>query len=503
MAICVYNSLTRKKETFVPLQPGQVRMYVCGPTVYDVSHIGHLRAAYVFDVIRRYLIAQGYSVVFVRNITDVDDKIIARAQQECARSGSGDLSQAVRRVAEEYAQAYRRDMERFGILPPDIEPKATEHIADMIAMIEVLLKKNAAYVANGDVYFRVRAFSGYGKLSGQSPEQMLAGARVEQDVSKEDPLDFALWKRAKPNEPWWESPWGRGRPGWHIECSAMNTKYLGETFDIHGGGRDLIFPHHENEVAQSEAATGKLFARYWLHNGLVTVNNEKMSKSLGNYVTIAEVLDKAAVDAVKILFLSCHYAHPVDFSEQRVREAETALERFMIFFRRAQEQEQAAPAAPVPGPVAARLEQYRAAFLAAMDDDFNSAQALAELFNLVSYGNQLFAPAGESPAAVSAVAQQLRALGGIFGLFMTRDAHASAALVAGLRALLPGDAEDSAAPEDIQALMDALIARRRQLRQTKQFAAADALRRDIQTLGIALEDRRDGTTSWRIFASRT
>ena len=311
MTIRIYNTMTRAKEAFVPLTPGQVRMYVCGVTPYDYSHIGHARSALVFDVVRRYLAFRGFRVTFVRNFTDVDDKIIRRAAAE---------NVLPRALAERYIAAEQEDMATLGLMAPDVAPKATEHIAPMIELIERLLAVGTAYVVDGDVYFRIAGFPAYGRLSGKPLDELVAGARVEVDERKRDPRDFALWKSAKPGEPTWESPWGPGRPGWHIECSAMAMQYLGESFDIHGGGDDLIFPHHECEIAQAEAATGKVFARYWIHNGLVNMGREKMSKSLGNTLTIRELVRRHDPQALRLYLLGTHYRNPLEWSEARAEE---------------------------------------------------------------------------------------------------------------------------------------------------------------------------------------
>ena len=318
MALQVYNTLTGKKEEFVPLEPGRVRMYVCGITVYDLCHIGHARSAIVFDVIYRYLLSLDYQVTYVRNFTDIDDKIIRRAAEE---------GKDYRTIADRYIRAFYEDMDRLGLLRPTLEPLATEHIAEMIEIVGKLVEKGAAYKAGTDVYFKVDAFSGYGKLSGRDTEDMIAGARVEVDENKINPLDFVLWKGSKPGEPSWESPWGPGRPGWHIECSAMASRYLGLTIDVHGGGKDLVFPHHENEIAQSEMAFDEPFVRYWIHNGFVNINNEKMSKSLGNFLTIRDVLQDVHPESLRLFVISKHYRSPVDFSDETVAEAERGLER--------------------------------------------------------------------------------------------------------------------------------------------------------------------------------
>src|SRR5437867_10409152 len=339
--------MSRTKEEFVPLTPGEVRMYVCGVTPYDYSHIGHARSAVAFDVIRRWLEHKGFRVTTVRNYTDIDDKIIARASQEAVSASE---------VSQRYIEAEARDMEALGVLLPSVAPRATEHIDGMIALIGRLVARGIAYVVDGDVYFEIRRFPAYGKLSGRNLEELLAGARVEVDERKRDPRDFALWKAAKPGEPSWPSPWGDGRPGWHIECSAMAMEYLGSTFDVHGGGEDLVFPHHECEIAQSEAATRKTFARYWVHNGFVNLGAEKMSKSLGNTLLIRELVKRHDPDALRLWLLGTHYRHPVEFSEERLNEAGRALERFSRLFR------EAARYAWPPGPVPDALRQFRLRF---------------------------------------------------------------------------------------------------------------------------------------------
>ncbi|MCM8781953.1 MAG: cysteine--tRNA ligase, partial [Candidatus Omnitrophica bacterium] len=320
----IYNSLTRQKEKFVPLKKGCVGMYVCGPTVYDEPHIGHLRSAYIFDVIRRYLVYKGYKVTFVRNVTDVDDKIIVKAKEEYP---ADDINESVKKVSCKYLEFYHNAMDLFGIMQPDKEPRATEYIEKMKQFIKELIDRGVAYQTGGDVYFDISKTKDYGKLSNQKLEAMEVGARATCGEGKKDPLDFALWKSAKEGEPCWDSPWGKGRPGWHIECSVMSSDILGDEFDIHGGGIDLIFPHHENEIAQSECA-GKRFARYWIHNGLLTINGQKMAKSLGNFVTVKDFISKYHdVDFLKLFFLSAHYSHPIDFSDERIEEAKKNKER--------------------------------------------------------------------------------------------------------------------------------------------------------------------------------
>ncbi len=393
MTIHIYNSLSRKKEEFKPVKKNNVRMYVCGPTVYDESHIGHARGAFIFDVIKSYFRYKGFKVKYVRNVTDLDDKIIDKARK-AAKPGD-DLKKVVKEVAEKYLKKYDEDMETLGISEPDVAPKATEHIKEMIRIIKVLLKKDYAYEADGDIYFRVKNFKDYGKLSHQSIKMMETGARVQPGENKEDPLDFALWKKSKEDEPIWESGSIEGRPGWHIECSAMSMKHLGENFDIHGGGIDLIFPHHENEIAQSEACSGKKFANYWMHNGLLSINGQKMAKSLGNYLSIPNFLAKYKdADILKIFFLSTHYRSPIDFTEESITAAKAAKERFSIFFNKAEEIASKVPSTSSKAVYLAHghrriLESLKEEFEKAMDDDFNTALALAALFNTVTKGNSV------------------------------------------------------------------------------------------------------------------
>jgi cysteinyl-tRNA synthetase len=461
----IYNSLTRRLEPFEPLQPGKVRMYVCGVTPYDHAHVGHARSVMiVFDVVARYLRARGYDVTYVRNITDIDDKIIKRA----AESGEN-IDALTQRFVDEL-----HDEERvLGVLPPDAEPRATRHIGEIIAMIERLERRGYTYrVSSGDVYYRVRKFASYGALSGKSIDDLLAGARVEVNLEKEDPLDFALWKAAKPGEPSWPSPWGPGRPGWHIECSAMSMTCLGDSFDIHGGGMDLRFPHHENEIAQSEGATGHPFVKYWMHVGFVRVNQEKMSKSLGNFFTVREVLAKFAPEVLRYFILASHYRSPLDYSDANLRAAKSALEGVYLALRGLD------PSVEPAG------EDYEARFHAAMEDDFNTPKAFAEFARLVTDINRAKAAGDREHAA--ALASRLRPLGGILGLFQDDP-----------EVFLQGTgaaAETSTvlSPTDVEAL----IAKRNAARKAKNFAEADRVRDELQAAGIILEDGPSGTT-WR------
>ncbi|MDP8971356.1 MAG: cysteine--tRNA ligase, partial [Actinomycetota bacterium] len=392
----LYNTLTRTVEELVPRDEGRVAMYVCGPTVYDVPHFGHARAGLVPDVLRRYLEWSGLEVFHVRNVTDVDDKIIARARDEGRHAAE---------VAERYTRVYEQQMARLGVLPPHVAPRATGHLLEMIGLIERLVEVGAAYESGGDVFFAVRAFRDYGKLSGRNVAELRAGARVEPDERKRDPLDFVLWKAARPKEPSWPSPWGWGRPGWHIECSAMAVKYLGVAFDIHAGGMDLVFPHHENEIAQSEVASGRRFARLWMHNGLLSINDEKMSKSLGNYVTLTEALDRYGANVVRFYYLSAHYRSPIDFSPERLAEAAAAFDRLSAFVRSAGSLD-----APADTQKAATA---RGAFRAAMDDDLSTPAAHAVLFDVVSAGHRDLSAGrrGDAAAAAAVLVELAGALG--------------------------------------------------------------------------------------------
>ncbi|MFV3333357.1 cysteine--tRNA ligase [Pseudomonas sp. NY15437] len=455
----IYSTLSKTKDAFKPLVGNQVRMYVCGMTVYDFCHIGHARVMVAFDVIARWLRHRGYDLTYVRNITDIDDKIIRRAQE----NGESFEDLTARMIA-----AMHEDEARLSVLRPDIEPRATGHIAGMHEMIQTLIDKGYAYApGNGDVYYRVGKFAGYGKLSRKKIEDLRIGARIEVDESKEDPLDFVLWKGAKPGEPSWESPWGAGRPGWHIECSVMSTCCLGETFDIHGGGPDLVFPHHENEIAQSEAATGKLYAASWMHAGAVRVDGEKMSKSLGNFFTIREVLEKYHPEVVRFLLVSSHYRSPINYSEDNLKEAKGALERFYTALR------------GLPQVAAAGGEAFVERFGAAMDDDFGTPEAVAVLFEMVREVNRL---RESDTAAAAALAARVRELGALLGVLQL---DADAFLQAG------------AAGKVDAAQVEALIQARLDARAAKNWAESDRIRDELTALGVVLEDGKGGTT-WRL-----
>lgn len=452
MTLKIFNTLTRQKEEFKPLVPGKVGMYVCGMTVYDFCHLGHARVMVAFDVIARYLRHRGYDVNYIRNITDIDDKIIQRANEN---------GEAFDALTERFIAEMHKDSEMLGIEKPDAEPKATAHIGDIIKLVETLIEKGFAYAAdNGDVYYRVRKFEGYGQLSGKVLDELEAGARVEVGDVKEDPLDFVLWKSAKPEEPHWDSPWGIGRPGWHIECSAMSTCCLGDTFDIHGGGPDLKFPHHENEIAQSEAATGKKYVNTWMHAGAVRVDGEKMSKSLGNFFTIREILDKYPAEVVRFLLLSSQYRSPINYSEDSLKEAQTKLERFYN-----------ALLSVAVGEVKDTDNDYSARFHAAMDDDFNTPVAIAVLFDLVRDLNKA---SGEEQAAL---AGQLRHLGGVLGCLQSDP-----------QSFLQSGAGDEAE------WIEEMIQKRLEAKKAKDFATADAVRDELVAKGIVLKDGPEGTT---------
>ena len=454
----IYNDLSRSKETFEPLQPGKVNLYVCGMTVYDLCHLCHARVMVVFDVVYRYLKAVGYDVTYIRNITDIDDKIINRANEN---------GEPFHELTERFIQAMHEDSDALGIIPPDAEPKATDHIAEIISMCEKLIEKGHAYVAdNGDVYYDVYSFPTYGKLSGKSLDDLQAGARVEPGDVKRNPLDFALWKSAKPDEPSWQSPWGDGRPGWHIECSAMSTKALGDTFDIHGGGADLTFPHHENEIAQSEGATGHPFVKYWMHNGFVRINDEKMSKSLGNFFTVREILERYQAEEVRYFILTSQYRSPLNYSDEHLDNARNALTRFYTALRGLPE---ATPTADT---------QFEKDFHAAMQDDFNTPEALATLFELVREINRVRA---EDEAAAASLGALLRQLGDLIGILQS---NAESYLRGGASAN-DGDAE-----------IDALVAQRNEAKANKDWGTADEIRNKLQEMGIVLEDGPSGTT-WR------
>ena len=485
MTLQIYDTKAAKKVKFTPLEEGHVRMYVCGITAYDYCHIGHARSALVFDMITKYLRFRGYNVTYVRNFTDIDDKIINRA---------GEQGLTCEELAQRFIDEFYTDMEILGVAPATVEPKATDHIPEIIDIIERLVDRGLAYEANGDVYFAVKKFPAYGGLSGRNIEDLQAGARIEVSGIKRDPMDFALWKSSKPGEPTWDSPWGPGRPGWHIECSAMSRKYLGDSFDIHGGGEDLVFPHHENEVAQSEGATGKPFARHWIHHAFVTIRDEKMSKSLKNFLTIREVLADHHPEALRLAVFSTHYRHPWDYSEDALRDAATGLARLYDCMAACDElpSDSSGKKTKIDAAAQERLAGITARFTAAMDNDFNTAQAVGVLFDAVKEINRLLqalppAPAAADVAVIREAAATVRELANIMGL-LTRPAAEFIAERKEAHLAAVGLSADEIA---------ALIERRLAARKDKDWDTADAIRAELLEKGIELKDGPQGTT-WRV-----
>lgn len=457
----IHNSITRQKEDFVPLTPNKIGMYVCGVTVYDFCHIGHARTFVNFDMIVRYLRYSGYEVKYVRNITDIDDKIIKRAQEKGV---------SAKELAEHFIGEMYRDFDALNIMRPDIEPRATEHIPAIIDLVQRLIDNGHAYVAaNGDVLFAIDSFKDYGRLSGQKLEELNAGARIEVEKTKHNPFDFVLWKQSKPSEPAWDSPWGSGRPGWHIECSAMNSKYLGETFDIHGGGSDLIFPHHENEIAQSCCAFNSKYVNYWMHSGMVMIDHEKMSKSLNNFFTIREVLEHYDAETIRFFLLSAQYRSPLNYTQDNLNKAKSSLERLYTALRDTK-------IGPAQGG-----EEYVTRFKAFMDDDFNTPGAISVLFDLAKAINR-----ADDPATTSGLAGRLVELGGVLGILYQEPATF-------LQGLGAGTSEQA---NNEVAQIEALIAARKEARARKDYAAADEARNKLTQMGIVLEDGPQGTT-WR------
>jgi cysteinyl-tRNA synthetase len=471
MPLRIYNSLSKKKEEFQPIEPGVVKMYVCGPTVYDEPHIGHLRSAYVFEVIRNFFKDSGYKVKFVRNVTDIDDKIIDKAKET---AGAGKLSDEVKSVSTKYLQLYNDDLDQLGIKPPDAEPKATDHIPGMIALIQRLIEKGCAYSSGGDVYFDIKCFKNYGKLSHQNLDAMIEGVRIDPSEKKRNPLDFALWKKTSEEEGL-NSPWGWGRPGWHIECSAMNYECLGEQVDIHGGGLDLIFPHHENEIAQSECVTGKSpFARYWVHHGLITINGHKMSKSLKNFVTLSTLPNREgreieAMQELKLLFLGTHYTAPLDFTEEKMIAAKAVRERFFFFFKGLRKLEGRYPDTIYPD------LRYLDMFKRAMDDDFNTPQALAVMHQMVDDAWK-----GSDQLRLS-IGRTLERVGDILMLFPLQEIRGELAVK----------------DQERVKWVEGEIAKRTAARKNKDFKAGDEIRNRLKETGVELQDLPDGNTEWR------
>ncbi len=456
----IYNSLTNKKETFTPIEENKIRLYVCGMTVYDYCHLGHARVLVAFDVVVRYLRARGYEVTYVRNITDIDDKIIQRANEK---------GENFKHLTERYIDAMHADEKALGVQPPDHEPKATDNIGQIIAMIHTLIEKGYAYQGkSGDVYYDVSKFADYGKLSGRNLDDLRAGERIAVNKDKDDPLDFVLWKMAKPGEPYWESPWGNGRPGWHIECSAMSTSILGNNFDIHGGGHDLQFPHHENEIAQSEACTGEHFANYWMHNGFIRIDEEKMSKSLNNFFTIRDVLKDFKAEEIRYFMLTSQYRSPLNYSTEQLQAAGAALDRLYTAMRGLSLNAEA-PA----------NTDYEARFVNAMDDDFNTPEALAVLFDLARDINR--ARQADNQAEAESLAALLKKLATQLGL-----------LEGDIESWFQGSADDGLSNEQIEALIQQRIA----AKAAKDWASADKIRDELKQQGITLEDK-GSETSWR------
>ena len=458
----IYNSLTRRKEEFKPLHEGKVGIYACGPTVYNYFHIGNARPFITFDVLRRQLEREGYDVTFVQNFTDIDDKMIRRANEEGI---------TVKELGEKFIAEYYKDAKALGIRPATVHPKATEHIQEIIDLVQKLIDNGRAYAVNGDVYYRVSAFPGYGKLSGQNMEdrEMGASERLNVETDKENPADFTLWKAQKPGEPAWESPWGMGRPGWHIECSAMSMKYLGETFDIHCGGKDLLFPHHENEIAQSEGASGKPYVNYWMHNGFINVDNQKMSKSLNNFFTVRDIAKEYDLEAVRLFMLSAHYRSPINFSRDQIAAAHASLTRLytardQLKFLLGAAQDK--PLTEAEEQFLARVKEYEQRFDNAMDDDMNTADAIGAIFELVKDANVNLN--GESSKAVlEAALNSLKALADVLGILQKQD---------------------DALPAEIQAMVD----ERAEARKNRDWKRSDELRDAIKAAGYILEDSREG-----------
>ena len=488
MSLRIFNSQTKKKEEFIPLHEGKVGIYVCGITAYDVCHVGHARSAVVFDVITRYLRYRGYDVTYVKNFTDVDDKIIEKAQRE---------KKGIAEISERYIREHDEDMGALGVARPTVTPRATEHIEGMIRLVAALIEKGMAYVVDGDVYYAVEKFPGYGKLSGRDLSDMLAGARIDVNDKKRNPYDFSLWKASKEGEPWWESPWGHGRPGWHLECSVMSQRYLGDTFDIHGGGEDLVFPHHENEIAQSEGATGKPLARYWVHNGFVRVNSEKMSKSLGNFFTIRDILKQYHPEVLRLFMLQSHYRSPVDFSDAALNEARQGMDRFYstlgtirdLLAAGAGKADSAGEPSEKDRELIGHVQSLQERFIEAMDDDFNTARAIGCLFDTIRLINtELSGKKVEVSAAVLEQTEKtLREIGAVLGLFIEEPDR-----------YLRLDREREAVKRGLAiAEIEALIVERRSAREAKEWQRADEIRKGLAAKGVILKDSPTATT-WTI-----
>jgi cysteinyl-tRNA synthetase len=460
MSIQIYNTLTRKKEPFHPIEENKVKMYVCGPTVYNYIHIGNARPAIVFDTVRRYFEFRGYDVQYVSNFTDVDDKLIKAANE---------LGEDVPTIAERFIQAYFEDVSALGCKKADVHPRVTENIEDIIHFIEKLIEKGYAYESDGDVYFKTRKFKDYGKLSHQSIDELHLGARIEIGEKKQDPLDFALWKKAKEGEIYWDSPWGKGRPGWHIECSAMARKYLGDTIDIHAGGQDLTFPHHENEIAQSEALTGKPFANYWMHNGYININNEKMSKSLGNFVLVHDILKKIDPQVLRFFMLSVHYRHPINFSEEVIESAKSGLERLRTSYLNLKHRlESSTNLTNNDEEWLKKIEGFRNSFIQEMDDDFNTANAISVLFDMAKQANLYLQEKNTSEHIIRKFLTEFETLFDVLGLTLQ---------------------EEVLLDEEIEILIE----KRNEARKNRDFALADKIRDELKAKNIILEDTPQGT----------
>jgi cysteinyl-tRNA synthetase len=461
MSIQIYNTLTRKKEPFIPMEEGKVKMYVCGPTVYNYIHIGNARPVIVFDTVRRYLEYRGYDVKYVSNFTDVDDKIIKAANT---------LGEEVSELTERFIKAYFEDVEALGCGKADAHPRVTDHIVDIVNFVQVLVDKGFAYESQGDVYYRTKSFDGYGKLSHQSTDELKIGARIEEGDKKENPLDFVLWKAAKEGEISWESPWGAGRPGWHIECSVMAREHLGDTIDIHAGGQDLTFPHHENEIAQSEAMTGETFARYWMHNGYINIDNEKMSKSLGNFVLVNDIRKKINPSVLRFFMLSVHYRHPVNFSEELIESAENGLERIRTAYNNLKHRLGASTDLGDQKDIwLHKVDEYKNDFEKAMDDDFNTANAIAAIFELAKLANVYLLEKNTQPEVLEKFIETLEGLMSVIGLKLEEES----------------DLLDEA--------IEALIEERLEARRNRNFNRSDEIRDELKAQGIILEDTAQGT----------
>lgn len=488
MTLKVYNTLSGKKEEFQPVNKNKVGIYACGITAYDSCHLGHARGAIAWDIVVRYLRFKGFDVTFVRNYTDVDDKIINRANKE---------NKTCTEISEYYIKEYSENMASLGNASPDIEPKATEHIPEMIATIDKLIKNGYAYERDGNVFYSVRKFPGYGKLSGKKIDELEAGARIDVNETKDDPLDFALWKASKPNEPKWPSPWGEGRPGWHIECSAMSSKYLGQPFDIHGGGRDLVFPHHENEIAQAEGAEGKQFVKYWLHNGFLNINAEKMSKSLGNFMTIRDVMKKYGAETIRFFIISNHYRSPIDFTDKAMNEAATALDRFYETAKRMPKPEKNVRSAKTASAeekyLAEKFSSTKKSIIEFMDDDFNTAGAIGTVFEMVRAVNKYLDTNPDRQGnffqwAANEWFTLNNLWGDLFGLFNKNPEdyfNEKKSMSSGAKKIDP-------------TLVEKLLIERKTARLSKNFKRADEIRKELSEMGIVIKDKPDGSTEWQV-----